>query len=65
MTKYIKIDNAYVNTAHITSVVEETDSFRKDGEWVSSTHVVIRTVDRGVFYFNGSLDDVIELIKEK
>lgn len=65
MTKFIKIDNAYVNTAHITSVVEETQRFRVDGEWVSSTHVVIRTVDGGVFYFNGTIDDAIDLINEK
>lgn len=65
MTKFIKIDNAYVNTAHIVSVVEETQHIRVDGEWVSPTHVVIRTVDGGTFYFTGSLNDVIELIKEK
>lgn len=65
MTKFIKIDNAYVNTAHITSVVEETQRFRVDGEWVSPTHVVIRTVDGGVFYFKGTIDDAIDLINEK
>ncbi len=65
MTKYIKIDNAYVNTAYITSVLEETQRFWQGDEWVSSTHVVIRTVNGEFFYFNGTLDDAIDLIKER
>ena len=65
MTKYIKIDNSYINTAFITSVNEVTHDFRCNNEWKKSTDVEIRTVDGGVFYFKGTLDDAIELIKEK
>ncbi len=65
MTKYIKIDNTYINTAFITSVLEVTQRFRSDNEWKSSTIVEIHTVDGGTFYFNGTLDDAIDLIKER
>ncbi len=63
MTKYIKIDKAYINTAFITSVIEVTERFRSNNEWKTSTLVEIHTVDGGTFYFNGTLDDAITLIK--
>lgn len=59
MAKYIKIDNSYINTAFITSVSEVTQQYRHN------TLVEIHTVDGGTFYFNGTLDDAIELIKER
>ena len=65
MTKYIKIDNSYINTAYITSVIEVTHNFRFNNEWKTSKDVEIHTVDGGVFFFKGTLDDAIELIKEK
>lgn len=60
---YIKIDKSYINTAFITSVNEVTHDFRINNEWKASTNVEIRTVDGGTFYFNGTLDDAITLIK--
>lgn len=60
---YIKIDNSYINTAFITSVLEVTHRFRSNNEWKSSTLVEIHTVDGGTFYFNGTLDDAMTLIK--
>lgn len=63
MTKYIKIDKAYINTAFITSVCEVTRRFRVNYEYKTSTLVEIHTVDGGTFYFNGTLDDAITLIK--
>ena len=63
MTKYIKIDNSYINTAFITSVNEVTHDFRSNNEWETSTDVEIHTVDGGTFYFKGTLDDAMELIK--
>ena len=65
MTKYIKIDNSYINTAFITSVVEVTHDFRIDNEWKKSKDVEIRTVDGGIFYFKGTLDEAMKLIKEE
>lgn len=64
MTKYIKIDNAYINTAYIISVLEETRRVRAGDEWKTITDVEIHTVDGSNFYFNGTLDEAIELIKE-
>ena len=63
MIKYIKIDNSYINTAFITSVIEVTKQFRSNNEWKTSTLVEIHTVDGGTFYFKGTLDDAITLIK--
>lgn len=63
MAKYIKIDNSYINTAFITSVLEVTQQYRRNNEWKTSTLVEIRTVDGGTFYFNGTLDDAMTLIK--
>lgn len=65
MTKYIKIDNSYINTAFITSVNEVTHDFRINNEWKTSTNIEIRTVDGGIFYFKGTLDEVMKLIKEE
>ena len=65
MNNYIKIDNSYINTAFITSVIEVTHRFSIDNEWKTSKNVEIHTVDGGTFYFKGTLDDVIELIKEE
>lgn len=65
MTKYIKIDNSYINTAFITSVIEVTHDFRSNNEWKTSTNVEIHTVDGGTFYFIGTLDEAMELIKEE
>lgn len=63
MAKYIKIDNSYINTAFITSVVEVIQRFRSNNQWESRTLVEIHTVDGGTFYFNGTLDDAMTLIK--
>lgn len=63
MTKYIKIDNSYINTSFITSVIEVTERYRSNNEWKTDTLVKIHTVDGGTFYFNGTLDDAITLIK--
>lgn len=66
MNKYIKIDNAYVNTTYITSVTEEQVRRQFIGnEWITKKQVVIRTIDGTIFYFDGTVDDVIELINEK
>lgn len=65
MTKYIKIDNSYINTAFITSVNEVTHDFRINNEWETSTNIEICTVDGGIFYFKGTLDEAMELIKEE
>lgn len=63
MSKYIKINNSYINTAFITSVIEGTERFRSNNEWKTSTLVEIHTVDGGTFYFNGTLDDAMTLIE--
>lgn len=65
MSKYIKIDNAYINTAFITSVtVERVGCENSCGKWVMEKQVIIRTVDGNSFYFNGTIDDAIELIRK-
>lgn len=63
MTNYIKIDNSYINTTFITSVSEVTRQFRYNNEWKTETLVEIHTVDGGTFYFNGTLNDAMVLIK--
>ena len=63
MNKYIKINNSYINTTFITSVSEVTRQYRYNNEWKTETLVEIHTVDGGIFYFNGTLDDAITLIK--
>ena len=63
MNNYIKINNSYINTAFITSVIEVTHRFSCDNEWKTSTDVEIHTVDGGTFYFKGTLDDAMTLIK--
>jgi hypothetical protein len=66
MNKYIKIDNAYINTAYITSVTDEQVGSHKIGdEWIEKKLVFIRTIDGTIFYFNGTIDDAIELINGK
>jgi hypothetical protein len=64
MAKYIKIDNAYINTAFITSVCEEkVGSLMIGNEWVDKNLVVIRTTDGNLFNFKGTIDEAMALVK--